>query len=88
MTAVRGIVMAAAMKRTVTVRLETRARDPRYKKYVARRTTVYARDEIGCKVGDVVELTATRPLSKSIRWRVLRVAGRHAFATPPEDAAA
>ncbi len=85
MTNERGVVMSAAMKQAVTVRLETVARDPRYKKYLTRRTTVRARDEIGCKTGDVVEIAATRPLSRMIRWRVLRVVGRHAFTTPPEE---
>ncbi len=80
----RGIVMSAAMKRAVTIRLETVSRDPRYKKYLTHRTTVRARDEVGCKAGDVVEITPTRPLSRMIRWRVLRVVGRHAFTTPPE----
>ena len=85
MTTRRGVVMSAAMKRAVTVRLETVARDERYKKYLTHRTTIRARDEIGCKAGDVVEVAPTRPLSRMIRWRVLRVVGRHAFTTPPEE---
>lgn len=81
----RGVVMSAAMKRAVTVRLETVTRDLRYKKYAIRRTNVRARDELGCKAGDVVELSPTRPLSRMIRWRVLRVVGRQAFTTPPDE---
>lgn len=85
MTTARGVVMSAAMKRAVTVRLETLSRDPRYKKYALRRTMVRARDDLGCKTGDVVELSPTRPLSRMIRWRVLRVVGRQAFTTPPDE---
>jgi len=85
MTSPRGVVMSAGMKRAVTVRLETVTRDPQYKKYAIRRTMVRARDDVGCKAGDVVELGATRPLSRTIRWRVLRVVGRQAFATPPDE---
>lgn len=85
MTSPRGVVMSAMMKRAVTVRLETVSRDPQYKKYAIHRTMVRARDDLGCKLGDVVELSPTRPLSRMIRWRVLRVVGKQAFTTPPDE---
>ncbi len=76
MTNTQGVVISAKMKKTVVIRLEQLVQDPRYKKYVVQRTRIKARDELGCKEGDVVALEQTRPLSRDIRWRVLRVLGR------------
>lgn len=47
---------------------------PIYGKEVKRKTVLHAHDEKNeCKVGDKVEISETRPLSKLKRWRVVRV---------------
>jgi small subunit ribosomal protein S17 len=47
---------------------------PQYGKEVKRKTVLHAHDETNeCKVGDKVEISETRPLSKLKRWRVVRV---------------
>ena len=47
---------------------------PQYGKEVKRKTVLHAHDEKNeCKVGDTVEVSETRPLSKLKRWRVVRV---------------
>jgi small subunit ribosomal protein S17 len=84
MKGVQGVVISAKMTKAVVVRLERLVQDPRYKKYVLQRTKVKARDELGCHAGDVVALEETRPLSRDIRWRVIRVLGRRALGTGEE----
>ncbi len=47
---------------------------PKYGKEVKRKTVLHAHDEKNeCKVGDTVEVSETRPISKLKRWRVVRV---------------
>jgi small subunit ribosomal protein S17 len=71
---VRGTVVSDHMEKTIVVRTERRVKHPQYGKYVRRYTTYYAHDEDRtARVGDVVELASTRPLSKLKRWRLARV---------------
>ncbi len=71
-----GVVIGNNMKKTVTVLIERQVRHPVYKKIVNRRTKFLAHDEYEkCKVGDVVKIVETRPLSKRKRWRVQEIVG-------------
>lgn len=72
-----GIVSSAAMDKTIVVRIERLEQHPVYKKYVRRFTKLYAHDEKNeARAGDVVDLVATRPLSKLKRWRLERIVRR------------
>jgi small subunit ribosomal protein S17 len=69
-----GEVVSDLMKKTVVVTETRSVRDPKYGKFVHRTTRYYAHDEEEvAKVGDVVELEHTRPLSRLKRWRLVRV---------------
>jgi ribosomal protein uS17 len=69
-----GVVTSAKMEKTIKVEVEHRRQHPRYKKYLRRRTVYFARDERRvAREGDWVEIVASRPLSKRVRWRLLRV---------------
>jgi small subunit ribosomal protein S17 len=71
-----GVVIGNNMKKTVTVLVERPVRHPFYKKIVKRRKKFLVHDEYEkCKVGDVVKIIETRPLSKRKRWRVLEIVG-------------
>jgi len=71
-----GAVIGKKMKKTVTVVVERQIRHPLYKKIVKRRKTFLVHDEYEkCKVGDVVRIVETRPLSKRKRWRVMEIIG-------------
>ena len=71
-----GTVIGTKMKKTVTVRVERQVRHPLYKKTIRTRETFLAHDEYEkCKVGDVVQIIETRPLSKLKRWRVVTIVG-------------
>jgi len=70
---IAGTVTSAAMQKTVVVQVERLELHKKYKKYVRRRSRVYAHDERDeCQQGDRVLLMETRPLSKLKRWRVVK----------------
>jgi len=70
---VTGTVKSAKMQKTIVVEVERLEQHPKYKKYIRRRSKLYAHDERDeCQAGDRVLLTETRPLSKLKRWRVVK----------------
>lgn len=71
-----GVVIGNKMKKTVTVLVERQVRHPLYKKIIKRRKKFLVHDEYEkCKIGDVVKIVETRPLSKRKRWRVKEIVG-------------
>ena len=71
-----GVVIGNKMRKTVTVLVERPVRHPFYKKIIKRRKKFLVHDEYEkCKVGDVVKIIETRPLSKRKKWRVLEIVG-------------
>jgi small subunit ribosomal protein S17 len=71
-----GVVIGTKMKKTVTVLVERQVRHPLYKKIIKRKKKFLAHDEYEkCKLGDVVKIVETRPLSKQKRWRVQDIVG-------------
>ena len=69
-----GIVISAKMDKTITVLVETYKRHPKYGKRVKYRKKYYAHDETNlAKEGDVVSIMASRPLSATKRWRLVKV---------------
>jgi small subunit ribosomal protein S17 len=72
-----GRVTSDKMDKTVTVEVIRDALDPVYKKYVRRRERYKAHDETNqYKVGDRVEITEHRPISRDKRWLVTRLVNR------------
>jgi small subunit ribosomal protein S17 len=70
----RGVVVSAAMDKTIVVRVETVKPHPVYKKIVRRSRRLHAHDEANvAKPGDLVRLVETRPLSKTKVWRLAEV---------------
>lgn len=71
---VQGTVVSDKMDKTITVRQERTVKHPMYGKYVKRATTYKAHDENNeAGIGDVVEITNSRPISKTKNWRLVRV---------------
>jgi small subunit ribosomal protein S17 len=69
-----GKVISNKMTKTIVVRVERRFPHPKFKKVVTAYSKSYAHDEKGeAKVGDVVLIRETRPLSKLKRWRLTEV---------------
>lgn len=73
---VSGRVVSADMDKTAAVAIERLEKHPVYGKYIRRTGKVLAHDEDNrCKVGDTVEITPCRPISKRKSWRVVNVIG-------------
>ena len=71
-----GTVIGKKMKKTVTVQVERQVRHPLYKKIIKKQRTFLAHDEYEkCKIGDVVRIIETRPISRRKRWRVMEIVG-------------
>jgi small subunit ribosomal protein S17 len=69
-----GKVVSNAMDKTVVVSVERLVKHKLYKKYMKRSKKYYAHDEKNTfNVGDTVELKATRPMSKTKRWRASKL---------------
>ena len=71
-----GVVTSDKMTRTVTVRLERRMAHPVYGKRITRHRQVKARNDKEARLGDTVRIMETRPLAKTVRWRVTEVVER------------
>ncbi len=80
-----GRVVSDKMDKTVVVEIERFRRHPLYKKLIRKIKRVKAHDEHNeCRVGDIVRIISSRPLSKEKRWRVLEILQR---GTPLEEVA-
>jgi len=69
-----GKVVSDARAKTVTVLVERRVKHELYGKIVAKSNKYHAHDENNeFKVGDVVEISESHPLSKTKNWVVTRL---------------
>jgi small subunit ribosomal protein S17 len=90
---VTGIVTSDKMQKTRSVEVTRLEEHPKYGKFLRRRTTFKVHDEKEeSREGDTVLIVETRPLSKTKRWRLIKVvarsAGGHAVVVPgSEDSA-
>ena len=72
-----GMVESNKMDKTIVVKVERLVKHKTYGKYIKRTTKLTAHDpENTCNIGDKVSVIATRPLSKSKRWRLIEVLER------------
>jgi len=70
----RGKVKSDKMDKSITVVVERLVKHPVYEKFVRRQTKMHAHDENNeARVGDTVEIAATRPLSKLKRFRLSKI---------------
>ena len=71
-----GVVISDKMTKTVTVSMERRFAHPVYSKQITRSKTVKARNEKDARLGDTVRIMETRPIAKTVCWRVVEVVQR------------
>jgi small subunit ribosomal protein S17 len=70
----RGKVVSDKMDKTITVEISTKKSHPLYSKRVKFSTKVKAHDEKNeAKMGDIVDIMGTRPLSKDKSFRLLNI---------------
>jgi small subunit ribosomal protein S17 len=83
-----GEVVSTKMQKTIVVQVSRRVPHPLYKRIIAKHKKFYAHDEQQtARVGDVVRIVESRPLSKLKRWALAEVVRRSALvgAAQPSD---
>lgn len=68
-----GVVKSDKMTKTVVVEVSRTYSHPLYKKVVHASSRFKAHDELGAKIGDIVVIVESRPLSKDKRWVVQEI---------------
>jgi len=72
-----GVVVSNSGDKSVKVAIDFKVKDPKYGKYIKRRTKIGVHDEQNQSgVGDVVEIAECRPRSKTKSWRLVKVVER------------
>jgi small subunit ribosomal protein S17 len=71
-----GVVTSNKMTKTVVVEITRVFRHPLYRKVVHSSKRVKAHDEIGCQVGDHVQIVESRPISRDKHWVVENIVKR------------
>ena len=75
-----GKVVSDKRAKTVTVLVERRVKHELYGKIVAKTSKYHAHDEKGeYKMGDMIEITESRPISKTKNWVVTRLVQKAAL---------
>ena len=75
-----GKVVSDKRSKTVTVMIERRVMHPIYGKIMIKTSKYHAHDEKGeYKLGDIVEITASRPLLKTKSWVAIRLVQKAAM---------
>jgi small subunit ribosomal protein S17 len=70
----QGVVISDKMNKTVVVLVEQLVQHSVYKKYINQQKKYKAHDpENRCRIGDLVSIVETRPLSREKRWRVQNI---------------
>lgn len=72
-----GRVVSIKMKNTAVVLVEGTKTHPLYKKSFLRSKRFLVDDQIGVKLGDLVEVNKIRPVSKLKHWKIEKVVGRN-----------
>ncbi|MXS84988.1 30S ribosomal protein S17 [Nitrosomonas sp. HPC101] len=69
-----GQIISDKRDKTVTVRIDRKVKHPLYNKIITRSKKYHAHDEHNqYKVGEMVAISETRPISKTKSWKVIRV---------------
>lgn len=72
-----GHVVSNKMDKTIVVAIQDNVKHPKYKKVIKRTVKIHAHDENNeCNEGDTVMVMETRPLSKTKRWRLVKIVNK------------
>ena len=84
-----GHVVSTKMDKTAVVEVEMRKAHPKYKRIIRSSKKFYAHDEENsARVGDMVRIRETRPLSKLKRWNLEEIVRRSALSAREAEAEA
>jgi small subunit ribosomal protein S17 len=69
-----GIVLSDKMQKTIVVEITRLVKHMKFKKYIRRKIKYVVHDEKNeAKKGNKVQISETRPISKSKRWKLVKV---------------
>ena len=72
-----GVVTSDSMDKTIAVTISRTYQHPLYKKILRKTTKVLAHDEQNaCRVGDLVQVIESRPISRGKKWRVRQIVSK------------
>jgi small subunit ribosomal protein S17 len=81
-----GLVVSTKMQKTIVVEIEMRKAHPKYRRVMKFNKKFYAHDEQNsARIGDVVRIRETRPLSKLKRWTLEEIIRRSSLGALPEE---
>lgn len=80
----KGRVVSNKNLKTATVIVESKKTHPLYRKSFVHTKKYQVDDQIGVKVGDIVEFEKIRPISKMKHWRIMKVVGKDIIAMETE----
>ncbi len=81
-----GQVVSTKMQKTIVVEIEMRKAHPKYRRIMKSNKKFYAHDEQNsARVGDMVRIRETRPLSKLKRWTLEEIVRRSALSGLPDE---
>jgi small subunit ribosomal protein S17 len=73
----QGRVVSDKMDKSIVVAIERTVKHKIYGKFIKRTTKLHVHDENNeCCMGDVIEISECRPLSKTKSWKLIRVVGK------------
>ena len=74
-----GRVVSDKMNKSIVVLIERRVKHPMYGKYLSKSSKLKAHDENNeCRIGDLVTITESRPISKTKSWTLVKIEERAA----------
>ena len=76
-----GSVISDRMEKSATVLIERKVKHPIYGKFVKKSTKIHIHDENNeCSIGDTVQISECRPVSKTKSWTLVKVVNKAASA--------
>jgi small subunit ribosomal protein S17 len=81
---ITGVVTSNKMDKTVVVEISRTYRHRLYKKVVNSRKRVMAHDELGCQIGDRVQIVESQPISRNKHWVVQQIIRHDVIGGEPE----
>ena len=70
----QGSVISDKMDKSAVVLIERRVKHPVYGKFMKKSTKLHVHDENNeCGIGDKVEITECRPISKTKSWKLVKI---------------
>ena len=80
-----GRVVSVKLTKTATILVERTKTHPLYKKSFKRSKKYLVQDDLGVKLGDLVDVEKVAPISKNKHWKITRVVGRNIEAVISEE---